>query len=661
VDVRLRTLGEICDDAWRLALADAPLLLMYNALFLVPVFIVLLLLLAQPVPSGIGQCVLPALAALLLPLMGLASGACQELLQRRFASPRRQQALSFPPLRRGLEHAAARAVLLCFTLPGPLLLMVSFLPDTSPILRFTGFVFGSLLTFLLSLPLWGASTSLHVLLSAGAGCTGTLLHELRRDVAAARGKAAILVLSRLPLLFFVALQLHLLAKVVLWIADNLAGFDTTLLDVQLAFFAEPVYTMALFLLSWLLLAPFFEAANFLLHTDIRTRQEGLDLQYRVQRVFGGKSSEPRPLGSGLLSRSLTVAALIFLLTGTAQADQAPQEIVRAVRQEIETIRAEIVKTEPYLGGQRWVDRLRGLQTKLAHLGEGAPRRFRWFEQALDGFADRKKEDALRILENLHRRLSLLEDSLATPHLPAAQARDKRSPEDIKSLLRGSEGRKVERTRPRQQVEEDRLEIRREEARGKDRQGGAPHGGGGRAAPVSMPAGGSGGLSFLGWMLLAGLALAVVVAGVVLYWTSPKRRTSSVRRRMDAGTVDSSDDNDARQIIDGSPAALWRQADALAGEGRFRDAVRMVYLAVLALLHRQHLIRFEPTRTNGEYLRQVRLSEQAPPQLHESFEQLTLRFETAWYGEHSCEGDDYRSCRALADEIEQMKIFFLENA
>ena len=83
MDIRPRTLGEILDDAWRFALADAPLLLLFNALFLIPIFIIMLLLLAQPVASGIVQGVLPAVAALLLPLMGLASGACQGLFRRR--------------------------------------------------------------------------------------------------------------------------------------------------------------------------------------------------------------------------------------------------------------------------------------------------------------------------------------------------------------------------------------------------------------------------------------------------------------------------------------------------------------------------------------------------------------------------------------------------
>ncbi len=654
MDIRPRTLGEIVDDAWRLAFADAPLLLMFNALFLVPVFIVLLLLLAQPVSVGIAHYVLPVLAALVLPLMGLASGACQELCRQRIAAKRAiVRSCLTAALRLGLEHTAARAVLLCFTLPGPLLLIVSFLPDTSPILRLVGFLFGSLLTVLLSLPIWAACTSLHAVLASRTTRSGTVLSELRRDIAAAAGKAAVLVLSRLPLLFFLALQLHLLAKVLFWVADNLCGFDTTLIEVQLALFENPVYTTALFMLSWLLLAPFFEAGNFLLHTDVRTRQEGLDLQYRVQRAFGG-IAEPRPLGSGPKHRSLTVAALLFLLGGMARADQGQWDAIHAVRGEIETIHAEIQKAEPYPGGQRWQARLRTLHTRLSRLDDGDPRRFRWFESAIADFADRKKEDALRILDDLQRRLALLEDSLASPHPPEAQARDKHSPEDIKSLLRGSEGRKVERNQPRQRVEEERPEIRREEGREKNRQGEGPGAGGGRGTPVSVPASSNGGLSIMGWLLLGGLGLAVIVLALILYLTSP-RSPRAPKPESVTGTDMPSAESDARQVLEQSPAALWRQADTLAGEGRFRDAVRVVYLAVLALLHRQRLIRFEPTRTNGEYVRQVRLSEQAPPELHPLFEQLTHQFETAWYGERPCESGEYHACHALAEEMQQITV------
>ena len=168
----------------------------------------------------------------------------------------------------------------------------------------------------------------------------------------------------------------------------------------------------------------------------------------------------------------------------------------------------------------------------------------------------------------------------------------------------------------------------------------------------MPTASGGSLSSLGWLLLGGLALAVVVVGIFLYLTAP-RSPRKPKPETVAGTEKSQPESDARQVLEESPASLWRQAETLASEGQFRDAVRILYLAVLALLHRQHLIRFEPTRTNGEYVRQVRLSEQAPPELHEPFARLTHQFEMAWYGERPCESGDYRACRTLADEVQQL--------
>src|SRR5689334_13860976 len=81
VDLRPRTAGEILDDAWRLALAEAPRLLLLSTLFLVPAFGVVLLLLTSAA-TGARALVLSALAALLVLLTGLGSGACQDLLRR---------------------------------------------------------------------------------------------------------------------------------------------------------------------------------------------------------------------------------------------------------------------------------------------------------------------------------------------------------------------------------------------------------------------------------------------------------------------------------------------------------------------------------------------------------------------------------------------------
>ncbi len=153
------------------------------------------------------------------------------------------------------------------------------------------------------------------------------------------------------------------------------------------------------------------------------------------------------------------------------------------------------------------------------------------------------------------------------------------------------------------------------------------------------------------MLLAGLGLAVLVVALVLFMMRPRGpRTPKAKTTVGA---EATAESETRQVLEQSPTELWRQAEGLAGEGQFREAVRVLYLAVLALLHRQRFIRFEPTRTNGEYVRQVHLSEQAPAELHDPFRGLTNLFEAKWYGERSCETGDYRACRTLAEEIQQL--------
>jgi hypothetical protein len=78
IDLRPRSAGEVLDDAWRLALAEAPLLLALSGLFAVPAAVALLLLLTRPAPeSPLDRAILPALVALLIPLTGVGSAACQ--------------------------------------------------------------------------------------------------------------------------------------------------------------------------------------------------------------------------------------------------------------------------------------------------------------------------------------------------------------------------------------------------------------------------------------------------------------------------------------------------------------------------------------------------------------------------------------------------------
>jgi hypothetical protein len=628
VEIRPRTTGEVLDDAWRLALADAPFLMLFSALSLVPAFSVLLLLLARPAPAGGAQLVLPALAALLMALTGVGSGACQELFRRRAAGePVHAAGCLGAALRHGLEHAAARAVLLSGVLLGlPFLLMPSLL-------------------------LWTVSTPVHPLIAAGAGRSGALFRELSREAAYAPIKAAAVTLSRLPLLLLLVIDLHLLAESGVWVAGDLAGFDTALLSAQLGFLQNPVYTTALFLLGWLLLAPFFEAGNFVLHTDVRTRQEGLDLLYRVQRVF---PTAARGVRAGIL---LVLAGAAWSMAGTARAAEAQLDAVRAVRHEVEVIRGEVKAAEPYPGGRRWEGRLQQLAGRLARSGDGNARRFRWFDRALAGFGARNRDDALHVLDDLHGRLGLLEDTLSAPRQGsdgAEASKPRPSREEVKSALRREEARKSSRSQPGGKKVEEREEPRREEIRRDEPAPEGQHapGGGGGGPRVSVPAGG-GGFGPLGWGLLGGLAVAVLAVAGYLFWSSRQGGPRPPKPARETGTAAAAPADQGPHPLDESPDKLWRQAEGLAGQGRFRDAVRVLYVGVLSLLHQQHLIRYEATRTNGEYVRQVCLSEQAPAELHAPFEELTTLFEVKWYGDGACDAGDWRACRALADDVQRL--------
>src|SRR5438445_11466556 len=112
VEARPRSTVEILDDAWRIAFADAPLLLSLSALFILPALVSLLVLLCQPPPDAWwARLWLPALTALLLPLTGLSAGACQEAFHSwaegypiRFGECLRAAA------QRGLNHVASQAL-----------------------------------------------------------------------------------------------------------------------------------------------------------------------------------------------------------------------------------------------------------------------------------------------------------------------------------------------------------------------------------------------------------------------------------------------------------------------------------------------------------------------------------------------------------------------
>jgi hypothetical protein len=623
VEVRPRTTGEILDDAWRAYLTDAPLLLTLTGLFGVPASVVLLLILTQPEPSGAWQrLALPALAATLLPLTGLGSCACQYLLRRRTdeAEPSLQACLG-AGLRQGWPHVAARALVLLAVMPqaaANLAVLTSGM-DLVPLLGVV-IVTNLLLGVPTAVILMGCA-ALHPLLATGDSGLRRAILEAWREAHRQPGKVAALVFGFGALFVVAVFNLHALFQLCVWIGENLAGLDLALAGILLSF-KNPVYVLELVLLVGWLMAPLAEVAGYLFHVDAKTRYEGLDLWVRVQRLF---------VGQGKIVAGLLLAAVTLLPFGSLQAAEDPLVAIGNARREIARIRGEIKNTNPYPGSARWAPALLSQADRLEDAASTAGKsRYRWFRKSLEGFSSRNREGALYILTDLEERLTLLEENL--------QLKPSFSKDDIKKALGPEANDAAEEADARATPPPPKPEKRQPPPEEIEIEG-ERHGGGG---PGLLPAQPAGGFEFLGWMILGGALLAVLLLAGFLFWQRWKLR---LRRRNNAptGTLEPSLEAIVTQPDQHSVAGLWSQADSLARDGNYRDAVRMVYLAVLALLHRSNFIRFERTRTNGEYAQQLRPHQE----LHEPFRTMTGLFEMKWYSESACQADDYQAVRGLA--------------
>ncbi len=403
IELRPRTAGQVLDDAWRFALADAPLLLALIGLFAGPAVSALVLLLALPVPASLlGRAVLPGLAALFLPLTGLGSGACQELFRRRAAGERvTLGACLRAALRRGPQFAAARALPLLGL--GTMAVLVGGLAHvlTGPAF----WVAASLLLLILALPtlsLWVSIGTVLPILATGDGRLIAAFRDAARDARRQSVRAAAAILSRLPLLFVAVVNLFLLIEVGLWSAGSLAGLDTAFVDVQLGL-GNPVFLLAIVVLAWLMLTPYFEASTFLLHLDHRVRHDGLDLVYRVQRFFPPSSRSS--IVGGVLA---LVGVFLGSVPAAAQDDRAIQ--IHEVRQGVQELRDDVKAADPFPSDDRYERRLRQLYERLPD----DPPRPRWFVQALDGFGRLDRARALGVLADLDEKLGLLEESQPVP-------------------------------------------------------------------------------------------------------------------------------------------------------------------------------------------------------------------------------------------------------
>lgn len=154
---------------------------------------------------------------------------------------------------------------------------------------------------------------------------------------------------------------------------------------------------------------------------------------------------------------------------------------------------------------------------------------------------------------------------------------------------------------------------------------------------------TGSTSGMRWIVIA--VVALIVIGIIFLAIEVIRRA----RRTDAQTLTSS--APLRSSRDDDPlsrgATEWeRYAAQLAAEGRYREAIRAWYHAVLVTCYGAGVLHFRKGRTNWEYIATLSPSVAWRSELI----RLTQRFEQEWYGAEQSSEEALDDCSARAKLI-----------
>jgi hypothetical protein len=138
---------------------------------------------------------------------------------------------------------------------------------------------------------------------------------------------------------------------------------------------------------------------------------------------------------------------------------------------------------------------------------------------------------------------------------------------------------------------------------------------------------SGGARPLGFAVVALIVVAVVARLVI-----------AARARDDSAT------SHARRGRKGELEDPFVLAEALALEGRFEDAAHALYRGVLLSLARSERLRLDPSKTSGDYARELRARSSSA---HQPFRAFARRFDFAVYGHGGCDARLIADLRELA--------------
>jgi hypothetical protein len=143
----------------------------------------------------------------------------------------------------------------------------------------------------------------------------------------------------------------------------------------------------------------------------------------------------------------------------------------------------------------------------------------------------------------------------------------------------------------------------------------------RHSPMSRP---------FGYAVIALIVLGVAARLLIAAQARDETRGPLRRRTRASGTED--------------PFAV---ADRLAAEGRYEEAAHALYHGVLLALSRQERLRLEPSKTSGDYARELRARGSA---YYQPFRAFGRRFDIAVFGHGGCDARLIDDLRALAQPL-----------
>ena len=134
-----------------------------------------------------------------------------------------------------------------------------------------------------------------------------------------------------------------------------------------------------------------------------------------------------------------------------------------------------------------------------------------------------------------------------------------------------------------------------------------------------------------WVLLALAIVAVLAIAERIFLNSEAEER---RRRARAGTIRGGADP-------------WVDAERLAGSGNYTEAAHLLYRAVTERLAAAELIRLHPSKTSGDYARELRGRGAI---MHAEFRQFGRRYDHVLFGTGECDAETYASLREQAGRL-----------